>query len=103
MPVGVHFRQGSPFTNHKIKIQKDDVVYMFSDGYVDQFGGKKGKKFMFNRFKELLLSIHKKPMKQQREILNTTIEKWQAYTDPRSESGENFEQFDDILILGMKF
>ena len=80
------------FTNHEIELQKGDTIYIFSDGYQDQFGGSKGKKFMIKRFKELLLSIHEKPMVEQREILSSTINDWKG----------NVEQVDDILVIGVR-
>ncbi|MBW8051249.1 MAG: SpoIIE family protein phosphatase [Cytophagales bacterium] len=101
MSVGVHFKQNDPFTNHHIKILPGDIIYTFSDGYADQLGGSENQKLMFHRFKKLLLSIHKKPLKQQKQILNTTINEWKAYTDPIT--GQNYEQTDDILVMGMRF
>ncbi len=80
------------FTNHEIEIQKNDVFYMFSDGYVDQFGGPEGKKFKFRRFRHLLLSNHKLALADQREQLEKSIDAWK---------GTN-EQVDDILIIGIK-
>ncbi|MFW6218681.1 MAG: ligand-binding sensor domain-containing protein [Bacteroidota bacterium] len=80
------------FKNHEIEIQDDDVFYMFSDGYADQFGGPDGKKFKYRRFRHLLLSIHKLSMSEQKDYLNDTIEAWKGHLD----------QVDDILILGFR-
>lgn len=80
------------YTNHKVKLEKDDLIYIFSDGYADQFGGIKGKKFMYKQFKELLLSISALPVQEQRIKLEATIEKWKG----------TFEQVDDILVIGVK-
>jgi serine phosphatase RsbU (regulator of sigma subunit) len=66
---------------------------MFSDGYADQFGGEQGRKFMYSKFRELLLQIHSKPMEEQKQILDTTIENWK---------GGKHKQIDDILIIGFK-
>jgi serine phosphatase RsbU (regulator of sigma subunit) len=66
---------------------------MFSDGYADQFGGKKGKKFKIARMKDLILEICEKSMEEQRRILDHTIEAWRG----------NIEQIDDILIIGRRF
>lgn len=80
------------FTDHKMDITEGDCLYMFSDGYPDQFGGPDGRKFMSKRFRELLFEIHKKPIKEQKQILNQTLEEWM---------GDN-EQIDDILVIGIK-
>ncbi|MFH1321749.1 MAG: SpoIIE family protein phosphatase, partial [Bacteroidota bacterium] len=91
-PIGGDTHKFYDFTTHKINLQKGDTIYMFSDGYHDQFGGAKGKKFMKKRFKQLLLDIVDKPMTEQKEILNKTIEDWKGIT----------EQVDDILIIGVR-
>jgi len=82
------------FTNQKITIEKGDLIYLFSDGYADQFGGPKGKKFNYSNFMDLILSIYHLSMSEQKEIFNNNIEEW------RSISGD--EQTDDILIFGFK-
>ncbi len=82
----------SSFTNHKIEIKKGDVIYLFSDGYVDQFGGADSKKFMAKRFRNLLLEHHKLPMNEQKDILISTLKEWM---------GEE-EQVDDILVIGIR-
>ena len=94
MPIGIYMIETSGFSMSEIDIRKGDVVYMSSDGYVDQFGGEKGRKFMSKRFKELLLEIHKHPAEKQKEILNKTLMDWQR--------GE-YEQIDDIVVIGIKF
>ena len=68
------------------------MIYVFSDGYVDQFGGFKGKKFKSSQLKEILLSIHLKSMEEQQNILSNTIDKWRG----------NLEQVDDICVIGVK-
>ena len=80
------------FSLNKISLQKNDLIYISSDGYKSQFGGKKGKTFQSKNLKELLLSINKKPMTEQKEILDKTIEDWRG----------NLEQVDDILIMGLR-
>ena len=92
MPIGIHREKKEPFKNNLIDVEIGDALYMFSDGYVDQFGGPRQKKFMSKNFKELLLQIHGKPMSEQKEILNTTIEDWMG----------RVEQIDDILVMGMR-
>ena len=91
-PVGIYSDVIQPFTLHTIELNKSDIIYSFSDGYCDQFGGEKGKKFMFKRFKELLFSIHDKPMQEQGKILNDTFNKWKGI----------LEQVDDICVTGIR-
>lgn len=92
-PIGLFLgEEKKKFTNHKIKLQKNDHVYIFSDGYADQFGGPNGKKFMANHFRDLLLDVHKYPIEKQKDILNKTIEEWRGPLD----------QVDDILVIGVK-
>ncbi|TAL57772.1 MAG: hypothetical protein EPN85_13220, partial [Bacteroidetes bacterium] len=90
-PIGQYFSRKN-FTNHEIDVNKGDVIYLFSDGYADQFGGKDGKKFKRSRLKELILSVYEKPMKDQKIILDKTIEEWRG----------NLEQIDDILVMGVR-
>ncbi len=80
------------FSNTKVKLSKGDSIYFFTDGYVDQFGGEQGKKFMSKNFKELLLTIHTEPMAMQEIVLTKTLEKWI----------NKHEQVDDILVIGIK-
>ena len=89
--VGTVFDFNS-FSSLNIKIQNNDFVFLFTDGYTDQFGGPEHKKFKFKRFRELLLNIHQLPGEEQRKQLDETLEKWKG----------NFEQIDDILIIGFK-
>ena len=91
MPVAIHEHMEN-FTNHEYQLQMGDCIYLASDGYEDQFGGQKNKKFMSKQLKELLINISDKPMNEQHEILNTTFENWR---------GEH-EQIDDVTILGLK-
>jgi serine phosphatase RsbU (regulator of sigma subunit) len=91
-PISVFLRE-EPFTNHEIKLHKGDKIYMFSDGYQDQFGGVDGKKFMTKNLKKLFLDICDKPMLEQKEILDSTFEKWK---------GNNNKQIDDVLVIGLQ-
>ncbi len=92
MPIGIHIKTADNFTNHNIKLQSGDIIYTFSDGYVDQFGGKENTKFRRKNFKNLLIEIHAKDMKKQKEILNKTLEEWM----------KGYNQVDDILVSGIK-
>lgn len=80
------------FSSYYIPIQPNDMIYMFTDGYVDQFGGNEGKKFKFRRFRHLLLNIHKLPLESQRKILYDSIMEWKG----------DLEQVDDILVIGIR-
>ncbi|MFO0321419.1 MAG: SpoIIE family protein phosphatase [Bacteroidota bacterium] len=91
-PVGMFVGEKQNFTNNQIKLQKGDQLYVFSDGYADQFGGPKGKKFMAGGFRTLLSEMAKLPIDKQKVQLNQTIEKWRG----------NLEQVDDILVIGIK-
>ncbi len=80
------------FHNNLHTLSSGDTIYMFTDGFVDQFGGEKGKKFMTKRFQELLLNIQKHSMQEQKQILETTINQWKG----------SVEQVDDILVVGIR-
>jgi serine phosphatase RsbU (regulator of sigma subunit) len=81
-----------PFTTNTIQLNKGEQIYLFTDGYADQFGGEKGKKFKYKQFQEVLLSNKDKSLNEQKKILNDTIEKWKG----------NLEQVDDILVIGIR-
>jgi serine phosphatase RsbU (regulator of sigma subunit) len=84
------------FTNHELRANKGDIFYLFTDGYSDQFGGERGKKFMSRNFKNLLAEHAHKPMNEQEKILDSTIENW------KFGNGADFEQIDDITVLGIR-
>lgn len=86
-----NFREQT-FKNHIIPIQTGDIIYVFSDGFADQFGGPDGKKYKYRRFRHLLLNLHQLPMEKQHEILENNVLEWR---------GEQ-EQVDDILVIGIK-
>ncbi|MFT7611934.1 MAG: serine phosphatase RsbU (regulator of sigma subunit) [Parvicellaceae bacterium] len=89
-PIG-QFDKPQPYITHTFELQKGDRIYIFSDGYVDQFGGEKGKKFKTKAFRELLLSIQEKPMEEQSLIIDKAFENWKG----------NLEQIDDVCIIGV--
>ena len=90
-PVGIYKNMKS-FSNQIIQLQKDDCIYFTSDGFEDQFGGPKNRKFMIKQLKELFVSISDKPMTDQKNILEMAFENWKG----------NNEQIDDVTILGLK-
>ncbi|MEZ4807965.1 MAG: SpoIIE family protein phosphatase [Flavobacteriales bacterium] len=90
--IGSFDLEGRRFTDHRIALQEGDMVYIFSDGYADQFGGDKGKKFLYRRFRELLVEISEKPTKDQRDLLQEAFNGWRG----------GHEQVDDILVIGMR-
>jgi len=80
------------FKNHEIPLKDGDIIYIFSDGYADQFGGPEGKKYKYRRFRHLLLAIHQLPMAKQHEYLEKSILNWKGGLD----------QVDDILVIGIR-
>ncbi|MDB4835284.1 SpoIIE family protein phosphatase [Cyclobacteriaceae bacterium] len=92
-PVGYFLGKETPFTNHEINILPGDMVYIFSDGYQDQFGGERDTKFMVGRFKKLIVANSTTTVDDQCQILDDTIEEWMEET----------KQIDDILVIGIKF
>lgn len=90
-PIG-KYAEEKPFTTHEVELQKGDSIYIFTDGYHDQFGGEKGKKFKAAKLKELLLSIQDKIMSEQHSIINNAFETWKG----------SLEQVDDVCVIGVK-
>lgn len=92
MPVGKHANDTVSFTEQNFQLMKGDIVYTLTDGMPDQFGGAKGKKFMYKQLKEILISISDKEMKEQKEILYSTLNDWKG----------GLEQIDDICLVGVR-
>jgi len=92
MPLGYYHSKDRPFVSHDVELGMGDAFYMFSDGYVDQKGGKDEKKFLSKNFKKLLLSIHDRTMHDQKEILEKTLSDWMGEHD----------QVDDLLVVGVR-
>jgi len=90
-PIGKYFIN-EPFNQHHHKLKKGDVIYTFSDGYADQFGGPKEKKLMYKNFKEILLSIHKEQSDKQKVALEEKFNEWKG----------DLEQLDDVCIIGVR-
>jgi serine phosphatase RsbU (regulator of sigma subunit)/HAMP domain-containing protein len=80
------------FNTTTVQLKKGDMIYLFSDGYADQFGGPKGKKFMVGQFRSFLTTIHTRPVEAQQKLLDETIEMWRG----------NLEQVDDVLVMGFR-
>ncbi|MFB6258455.1 MAG: PP2C family protein-serine/threonine phosphatase [Flavobacteriales bacterium] len=93
-PVGYDEHAEDPFTTFSLDLKRGDMLYIFSDGYADQFGGYKGKKFRYGPFKELLAKIHQEPLEEQKKELDRTFEEWKDMAD--------HEQIDDVVLIGIK-
>ncbi len=92
MPVAIHENM-DPFKLKQLEMKKGDRVYLFSDGFADQFGGPKSKKLMSKRFQELILSSQNKNMSAQGQILDAAFEEWKG----------DIEQVDDVVVIGIEF
>jgi serine phosphatase RsbU (regulator of sigma subunit) len=91
-PIGGVGAHAPEFTQHKVNIKKGDSIYIYSDGFADQFGGAKNEKYMTKRFREFLFSISDFPIQEQHIMLKTELDKWKG----------DAEQVDDILVIGIK-
>ena len=91
MPIAIYLKMDD-FATTEIQLEKGDQIYMFSDGFADQFGGPRGKKLMYKPFKRIILENADKPMEQQKEILNNAFEDWKG----------DLEQIDDVVVVGLK-
>ena len=91
-PIGSFIGEKTNFDNHVIQLEKGDQIFIFSDGYADQFGGPNGKKFMVGNFRKLLTQIAALDSVSQKEKLDETLLKWQGVQ----------EQVDDVLVIGVK-
>ncbi len=90
-PVG-KFDKSESFRSHLIDVNEGDLIYLFTDGYMDQFGGEKGKKYKYSKFRDFLIQIHEQPLENQKEELLTEFVNWKG----------SQEQVDDICIIGIK-
>ena len=90
-PIG-KFEKPEPYTTHSFKLEKGDAIYIFSDGYVDQFGGEKEKKFKAKAFRKLLLSIQDQVMEEQKKSIDEAFETWKG----------DLEQIDDVCVIGIR-
>lgn len=90
-PIGKFFKS-EPFNNHTITLTKGDSLYLFTDGFADQFGGEKGKKFKYKAMRQLFLSVQNHSLEEQKNFIHKVLEDWKG----------DYEQIDDICILGIK-
>jgi serine phosphatase RsbU (regulator of sigma subunit)/HAMP domain-containing protein len=91
-PIGAFVGEHKDFDNRAVQLQKGDTIYLFSDGYADQFGGPKGKKFMVGNFRKLLLQVSSYAITEQKQVLDKALTDWQG----------THEQVDDVLLIGVK-
>ena len=89
-PIG-KYANPQPFNSYKIQLKKGDIIYLTTDGFQDQFGGDKGKKFKASSLKSVLLQNSAEPMKMQLQILENELETWRG----------NLEQVDDVCVIGV--
>jgi serine phosphatase RsbU (regulator of sigma subunit) len=92
MPVGKSHDDGGTFTYNEIGLQRGDMIYTFTDGYGDQFGGPEGKKFKHKQLREIFLEVSSLPISQQKEVVNRRFEEWKGH----------LEQVDDVLVIGVR-
>lgn len=92
MPIGIYIAEKESFTNHETEISKGDTIYIFTDGYTDQFGGPQTQKFKTAPFRDLIESNQDKSMAEQKKILEDNFDKWKG----------DYDQIDDVLVIGIK-
>jgi len=94
-PIGGNFKfkKQKEFTKHEINLEKGDTIYIFSDGYPDQFGGLENRKYMSKRFKELLVRVQPYSLDEQKDILQKEFEVWKG----------SHKQMDDVMVIGFRF
>jgi len=93
MPIGIYHENEIPFNYKELNFNEKDIIYMFSDGYVDQLGGPDRKTFKSKKFKQLLIDMHQKSMVIQKQILENEFEAWRS----------DYDQIDDIMVMGIQF
>lgn len=93
MPIGIAADEEKSFKTNYIQLEKGDTIYLFSDGFADQFGGPKGKKFKYQPFRDMLLKISKLPIDLQKDQISRTFNNWKS----------NYPQLDDVVLLGFRY
>jgi serine phosphatase RsbU (regulator of sigma subunit) len=101
MPVGVYGEDLKDFSTFKINLHKNDIIYTTTDGFPDQFGGPKGRKFMYKRFENMLIEMANLSMHEQKNNLKKSLTEWTHHTDANNNNIE-YAQVDDITVLGIK-
>lgn len=92
MPIGTHFKEKA-FTTHEFQLLAGDCIYLFSDGFIDQFGGQEGRKYLYHNFKQFLVQISDLPMQQQQQKVQNEFERWKSTR----------VQIDDLLVIGVRW
>ena len=92
MPVGKSHDDNSKFTFNEILLEKGDMIFTFTDGYGDQFGGPEGKKFKHKKLRDIFVQVSEMPINKQKEIIANTFESWKG----------ELEQVDDVLVIGVR-
>ncbi|MBA3679719.1 MAG: SpoIIE family protein phosphatase [Bacteroidetes bacterium] len=92
MPIGTYLEENKKFTSQKITLQANDTIYLSTDGFSDQFGGEKGKKFKSKQLEELLAEVSTATVEEQKQVLSTSFARWKR----------QFEQTDDVSLIGIK-
>ncbi len=90
-PIG-KFINRNPFNNHVLQLQKGQCLYIFTDGFADQFGGPKGKKFKYKQLQEILIGISGLPMEKQKQVIENKFNEWKG----------DLTQVDDVLVIGVR-
>ncbi len=93
MPIGIYSEDDKSFNNKELILNENDIIYMFTDGYIDQLGGPDRKTFKSKQFKQLLIDIHQKPLNEQKAVLEKEYQAWRR----------DIEQIDDIMVMGIRF
>ena len=93
MPIGIYNEDDISFNNKELILNENDIIYMFTDGYIDQLGGPDRKTFKSKQFKQLLIDIHQKPLNEQKAVLEKEYQAWRR----------DIEQIDDIMVMGIRF